>query len=183
MLLLGALLGAALLAAYRPKLNYARDNFTTLTYVTATLSLIIILTGALVRGAGATLACFDWPLCNGSLLPFDQGPLQIIHWLHRAAVLGLGIALALLVWQAWRSRPAGAVHTLSAASAILFLTQAGIGALFVFSAADEVWGAAHVAFAALTWASLVALAVVDTINTTEIKTRAEWQLRSSAAGD
>ena len=46
-----------------------RDRFTALAYVTTALSLLIILTGAFVRGSGATLACVTWPLCNGDNLP------------------------------------------------------------------------------------------------------------------
>ncbi|PJF27883.1 MAG: hypothetical protein CUN53_02370, partial [Phototrophicales bacterium] len=63
MLLLGALLAAGVFALYRPKRTYARDNFTSLVYLTAGMTLLIILTGALVRGSGSTLACLDWPLC------------------------------------------------------------------------------------------------------------------------
>ncbi len=72
MLLLASLIVAALIATYTPDQHYARDNFTVLAYVTAALALVIILTGALVRGSGATLACVDWPLCNGAVLPVQS---------------------------------------------------------------------------------------------------------------
>lgn len=165
MLLLAALLGASVYASYRPRVQYARDSFTTLGIVTAVLSLVIILTGALVRGSGATLACTDWPLCNGSIFPFNQGQLQIIHMLHRVAVLGLGVALVLLVWQAYTKRQHRTVRGLALASLIVFLMQAGVGAGYVLTSADAFWGAAHVTFAALTWALLVALSLIDYINT------------------
>src|SRR5690606_10083575 len=57
MLLLAGLLAAGVIAWYRPGRQYVRDNFTVLGYVTTALALVIILTGALVRGSGATLAC------------------------------------------------------------------------------------------------------------------------------
>lgn len=185
MLLLGALLVAVVYATYKPKQSVGRDNFTTLTYLTTALSLVIILTGALVRGSGATLACIDWPLCNGAVFPFDQGQLQVIHMTHRASVAALGIALALLAWSAFRSRQDGRVKTLALLALGMYLVQAGIGALFVLTAAAPLWGAAHVGFAAATWALLVALSAFETLNTRSVSSaspmnpmEAEWQ-RSS----
>ncbi len=179
MLLLGSLLAAAVTAGYRPAAHYDRDNFTLLAYITAALSLVIILTGALVRGAGATLACYDWPLCNGSLLPFGQGPLATIHWLHRASVLGLGVTLAFLIYQAWTSRQQ-ILRTLAIFAGVVYLAQAGVGALFVLTSAAPLWGAAHVGLAALTWSSLVALAVVETMNTTKPREEMGWKPQSAA---
>ncbi len=79
MLLLAALLTAALASVYRPARRYARDRFTTLAYIVTALAFVIILTGALVRGSGATLACVDYPLCNGEIFPTGQG--QRGQWL------------------------------------------------------------------------------------------------------
>ncbi|MBE2269203.1 MAG: heme A synthase [Anaerolinea sp.] len=174
MLLLGALLVAAIYASYQPKQAVQRDNFTSLAYITTALALVIILTGALVRGSGATLACVDWPLCNGAVFPFDQGQLQIIHMTHRVAVLALGISLALLVWMAQRTRQDGRVKTLTILALVMYLAQAGVGALYVFTAADPLWGAAHVGFAAATWALLVAVSAFETLSN-RVGSEAEWR--------
>ncbi len=185
MLLLGALLLACVWAQYKPVIStgYARDRFTVLAYLTTALSLIIILTGALVRGSGATLACIDWPLCNGSVMPFDQGPLATIHWLHRLAVVGLGVALAFVTFYAYSSRQVKAIRTLSLLSLLSYLAQAGVGAMFVISAAAPGWGAAHVGMAALTWALLVMLSTVETSNNLVNEKQAEipWQQQSEPA--
>ncbi|MBN8634960.1 MAG: heme A synthase [Anaerolineae bacterium] len=184
MLLLGALLVAAIVATYKQpaQSENQRDSFTTLTYITTALSLVIILTGALVRGSGATLACVDYPLCNGSVLPLDQGQLQIIHMTHRYSVAALGISLAMLVWSAWRARQAGPVRRLALLSLVMYLAQATIGALFVLTAASPLWGAAHVGFAAATWALLVALSAVETINNrTNNQPEVGWQPSSQAS--
>lgn len=164
MLLLGALLMAAVAAVYRPKREHLRrnDHVTTLVYTTTALSLIIILTGALVRGSGATLACLDWPLCYGEVFPADQGQLALVHMLHRYAVVGLGIALVVLVWFVLRDRPQG--RRLAIGALVVYLLQAGVGAMFVLSRAEAVWGAAHVGLASVTWALLVALSTVETLN-------------------
>jgi len=71
MLLLAALLAAYVGTVYKPQRVRVADQVTMLAYTTAALSLVIILTGALVRGSGATLACVDWPLCNGDIFPFN----------------------------------------------------------------------------------------------------------------
>ncbi len=180
MFLLAALIWATIRATYRPKLNYPRDGFTALLYITTALSFVIIMTGALVRGSGATLACVDWPLCNGALFPAGQGQLAIIHMLHRVAVLALGISLVMLVVSALRHRPEGRVRTLAVLAFVGYLSQAGIGALLVLSGAAPLWGAGHVLFAALTWALLITLTIVETMNSRAAhgETDATWQARS-----
>lgn len=185
MLLVGALLVALLLVAYRPTVKTPRDRFSTLAYVTTALSLVIILTGALVRGRGATLACIDWPLCNGAIIPLGQGELALVHMLHRYAVVGLGIALGLLVWLAFTQRPAPIVRNLAVASLVVYLMQAGVGALYVFSAAAPLWGAAHVMLAAMTWALLVSLSVIETMNSQDLtgETIPVWQPQSDAVAN
>lgn len=184
MLLLASLLTAAMLALYQPERRYTADRFTMLTYTTTALSFVIILTGALVRGSGATLACTTWPLCNNNtLLPLSQGPWAMIHMFHRLAVAAFGVALGLLVWQVLRSRQQNAERLLSIGALAAYLAQAGIGAGYVLSSAAPVWGALHVLFAALTWALLVVLTVIEVINTRKsvAEEKSAWQPQSSPA--
>jgi heme A synthase len=185
MLLLGALLVAAVSAWYEPKVGYPRDQVTLLAYITAALSLVIILTGALVRGSGATLACTDWPLCNGELLPFGQGQLQTVHMLHRFSVAGLGISLLMLVWYVWQTRRDVALRSVIAAALVVYFLQAFVGALFVWTEAAPVWGATHVGLASLTWALLVVGCLIDTLNSRESirnqKSEQQWKPQSEAA--
>ena len=164
MMLLASLLLAAVFAAYHPQTHYKSDSLTILVYFTTALAFIIILTGALVRGSGATLACVDWPLCNGQLLPFDQGRLATIHMLHRFAVAALGISLLLLVWQVLQNRQDQRLRLLAVLAFAAYLIQAAIGALFVLSAAAPIWGAAHVAVAGTTWGILVIFSVIEWLN-------------------
>lgn len=167
MLLLGALLLAAIFAVYQPRVRYARDGFTSLGIVTSLLALVIILTGALVRGSGATLACTDWPLCDGEFFPRSGGGLSLQHiqMLHRFAVSALGITLLLLMWQAFAARRVPLVRVLAVGALACYTMQAGVGAMYVLSSASGHWGAAHVGLAAVTWAMLVALSAVDLIHT------------------
>jgi heme A synthase len=167
MLLFAALLIAGILAQYRPVHAYERDNVTTLAYITTALALVIILTGALVRGSGATLACTSYPLCNGAIFPFDQGQLQTVHMMHRFAVVGLGVSLALLVWYVLRGRDDRNLRLLTIGAMVTYLAQAGVGAIFVVTEAEAVWGAAHVGLAATTWGLLVTVCTLDTLNSRE----------------
>ena len=181
MLLLAALLLAGVVGMYRPRVRRASDQITLLTYITTALSLVIILTGALVRGSGATLACVDWPLCNGALFPFGQGQLAVIHMFHRLAVVALGVGLVLLVWQIRRSRPEVWSRRLAALALVFYLAQAGVGALFVLTSAAPLWGAAHVGLAAATWALLVMLSAVEFMESRETyREQDAWNPQSEA---
>ncbi len=168
MLLFASLLVAAVISSYRPTVHYHRDHVTTLAYLTAILSFVIILTGALVRGSGATLACTDWPLCNGQISPFPQGQLATIHMFHRFAVLALGVSLLLLVWQAYQNRQDSRIRLLTGLSLVAYIAQAGVGAMFVMSGAAPFWGAVHVGLAGTTWGLLVVLCVSEWLNSREV---------------
>ena len=184
MLLFGALIAAAVFARYRPAASES-DQVTTLAYTNAAFALLIILTGALVRGSGATLACTEWPLCTGgTILPTALGELAMIHMLHRFAVLAFGITLAILVWQVFRTRSDSLVRNLAVGALVAYLMQAGIGALYVFSVAAPIWGAAHVGMAATTWGLLVVLCVVEAMKNNEWRSRqkkeGQWNPQSNA---
>lgn len=175
MLLLGALLWATVRSWYVPTAHYARDHVTVLAYMTAGLSLLIILTGALVRGAGATLACTDWPLCNNTTFSIlGQNQLQLVHMTHRFAVVALGVVLVMLVWYVGRTRQDSNPLTrqLVLGALVAYGLQAGVGALYVMSGAAVIWGAAHVGLAALTWGLLVCLSVIETINISTVNSEA-----------
>ena len=72
-------------------------------------TLILMAIGSATRVMNAGLACPDWPLCYGELLPAKQMNLQVfLEWFHRldAALIGLGaIALTGLSWWHRRSLP------------------------------------------------------------------------------
>lgn len=68
----------------------------------AIATLLLMAVGSATRVMNAGLACPDWPLCYGQLVPSKQMNLQVfLEWFHRldAALIGISaIALAGLSW-------------------------------------------------------------------------------------
>ena len=165
MLLLAALLSAAVMAIYSPPRPYRADSVSTLSNINAVFALLIILTGALVRGSGATLACTEWPLCNdGALIPLEQGLLAVIHMIHRLSVAAMALCLLLLIRHVMQKRSEPVIRQLAWAAGCAYLLQIGTGAMFVISTAGPAWGALHVGLAATVWAVLVVMVSVERIN-------------------
>jgi len=63
----------------------------------------VVYLGAYVRHTHASLACLDWPLCQGRLIPDLVGPTGIV-FLHRLSALVLTLGLVGLVVRLWRDR-------------------------------------------------------------------------------
>jgi heme A synthase len=109
--------------------------------------------GGYVRHAGAGLACPDFPLCSGSLLPNHWE--SVVHWIHRwlgVALLGLFIHLALAARRTALARPAA----LAAGLAVL---QVALGIAAVLGGLAVPLRAAHAVVAYGLWAVLVWLSV------------------------
>ena len=75
----------------------------------AIATLLLMAVGSATRVMNAGLACPDWPLCYGQLVPTRQMNLQVfLEWFHRldAALIGVSaIALAGLSWWYRRELP------------------------------------------------------------------------------
>jgi cytochrome c oxidase assembly protein subunit 15 len=127
--------------------------------VAALVALVAV--GGATRVMEAGLACPDWPLCYGVLLPGRQMNLQVfLEWFHRldAFLVGLGLlALAAVSLGQRRRRPAW-LPWASLGALLLVAFQGGLGALTVLQLLPAAVVTAHLATALL----LVALvAVID----------------------
>jgi len=109
--------------------------------------------GGYVRHTGAGLACPDFPLCSGDVLP-GAGP-PLIHWVHRwLGVLLLGLFLH--VAMASRRTPLAGVGAALGALAVL---QVALGVAAVLMRLPVPVRAAHAAGGYALWGLLVWLAL------------------------
>jgi cytochrome c oxidase assembly protein subunit 15 len=98
----------------------------------AGITYALIVLGALVRANGAGLACPDWPLCFGRVIPsFD---LRIaFEWGHRALAGTVSLIFLALVWSSLRNpRARCALGSLLGVAASLLALQVLLGALTVW---------------------------------------------------
>ncbi|MDE3103420.1 MAG: heme o synthase [Chloroflexota bacterium] len=122
----------------------------------AAATFLLIVSGAYVRGTGATTACPTWPLCDGVAFPTD--PLQLVHMLHRYLTAIVAVLIVLAVVTAWRDEHRHpAQRPLAGLVFGLFVLQVAVGAANPLSGFSEVPLAAHPAVASLLWCALVAL--------------------------
>ena len=140
----------------------ARDFAITarLATTTAVLMFALIVVGSVVRTTGSGLACPDWPLCHGRLIP----PLQfniLVEWFHRLLALVVGIGLvATGAWTAARRETRARLGGLAALCIVLYLSQAFLGALTVWKLLDPNVVSGHLAMALLLFSTLLTLALV-----------------------
>lgn len=140
----------------------ARDFLVTarLAFLSATLMFGLIVVGSVVRTTGSGLACPDWPLCHGRLIP----PLQfniLIEWFHRLLALVVGLGLLATAWWVFAHRAVRArLGGLAVVSIGLYLSQALLGALTVWRLLDPNVVSGHLAMGLLLFGTLLRLGLV-----------------------
>jgi cytochrome c oxidase assembly protein subunit 15 len=131
------------------------SGFRTLAWATLLWAVVVAYIGAYMRHSGAELACYTWPLCNGSLLPDFSSPGVAVAWTHRLAAL---IALALVAWlEIWSRRFKKArpdLYRISLWASAFIIAQAAAGAFVIFSRLSLASTLSHAALMALLFAAL-----------------------------
>ena len=114
---------------------------------------VIVVTGALVVGTGASGACTSWPLCGQA-----HSPLADVHMLHRV-IVGLGSIAILGAVHIGQRRWRGAGLAVAAyLTAGLLLAEVLVGAGQVLNGLPPALRSIHVALASGVWAGMVLLA-------------------------
>ena len=117
-----------------------------------------ILLGAAIRHTGAGLACPDFPLCNGALLPDLSPPGVALHMTHRVGAILVVCAVVYLADRTWALYPDIPELRRPAIAALFFVGfQALLGTLSVLSGLSVGTTTAHVAGGAALLCSLVVL--------------------------
>ena len=166
--LLIASLAFALVAVWpvsNPPLNGPPRS--TMLAVSAAIALMLLFTflllvsGSIVVGEGASTACGSWPLCSGSMI-IPSGDVKFaLHMSHRivSVVTGLIIvAVALWVWRMREWWPGAGVCAIVLAA--LLVGQVFIGAANPWSAFAPVWKGIHVSAATAVWLAAAVLAAL-----------------------
>jgi protoheme IX farnesyltransferase len=132
--------------------------FTWLALSAAAGTFVLMLSGAYVRGDGATAACSTWPLCDDGI---PTSGAAAIHMAHRYVAAAVGVIVAYAVVGAWRRRYL--IPGLGLAAALtgsLFMLQVIVGALNPLTGFSPWPLGAHPAVATALWCATVALAVL-----------------------
>lgn len=82
-----------------------KEKIRRLVWRMAIATLILMAIGSATRVMNAGLACPDWPLCYGELLPAKQMNFQVfLEWFHRLDAALIGISAIALVGLSWWHR-------------------------------------------------------------------------------
>src|SRR2546421_5357913 len=121
---------------------------------------LLIISGSLVVGSGASGSCDAWPLCGGGFsLTFEGYP--AIQLLHRglAAVIGVLVIVSLFALLN-RHRATRAVRATVALTLAALVFQVAVGAAVVTLHLPAALRGLHLALASAVWAGTVVLAVL-----------------------
>ena len=120
------------------------------------LSLLMTM-GNIVSATGSGLACPDWPLCHGRLLPPAQSEV-LIEFSHRLKAIPFTLLLLVTVVLTWRRTTARAPRRLSLILVALLAAQIGLGGVTVLFKLPDLVSTAHLVNALLILAGLIVLA-------------------------
>jgi heme A synthase len=124
---------------------------------TASLTFVLLLMGGLVHNTRSSLACPDWPLCYGQVLPKMEGRVAVEHS-HRLVATTVGLlTIGLLIWL-W-STGDRALRRLGAFALLLVCGQGLLGGLTVIYRLPTWVSTAHLAVSQLFFCTLIYIAL------------------------
>ncbi len=129
-----------------------------LSVVGAVATLLTAMQGRLARVENASMACPDWPLCEGRIVP-RVDPLVMIEWAHRSLALVSVLIVVAIVVLAWRQQGYARAWSLLALASLA--VTAGIGGVAVLNGMQihPLWSAIDQGTAMLSFGLLVTIAV------------------------
>ena len=142
-----------------------REIVRSLVWKMAIATWLLMAVGSATRVMNAGLACPDWPLCYGELVPAAQMNLQVfLEWFHRldAALIGLSaIALTAISWW-YRARLPGWLPSACTLALFLIVFQGILGGLTVTQLLRFDIVTAHLGTALVFFITLIAIALMLT---------------------
>jgi len=124
-------------------------------------TLLLLISGVLLKTSGAASACLSWPLCEGRMFSQFTNPSIGLNLLHRFSVLVVGIVTMGLVLQTRRNyKEHRQLVQWSNIVTALFLAQVGVGALYAIIPATVWINLLHLSLSVAMWGGVVVLATI-----------------------
>jgi len=126
----------------------------------ALLMYALIVVGSVVRTTGSGLACPDWPLCQGRLIPRFEFHV-LIEWFHRLLALLVSVMLfATAGWTFAHRETRARLGALALLALGLLFAQVLLGALTVWKLLHPSIVSGHLAVALLLFSTMLTLTLV-----------------------
>ncbi len=127
--------------------------------ITVFLFFLLLIWGNVVAGLGVGLACPDWPLCHGKVIP----PLQFdifMEWMHRNIGLVATIFLFILSYKRFRNY-SGSARPIPVITILLLLFQIVLGGIVVLMELPVDFTTVHFANALIIFSLVFYMAFFD----------------------
>lgn len=141
---------------------HPRDRIRSLAFKMVIATLLLMAIGSATRVMNAGLACPDWPLCYGQLVPTQQMNLQVfLEWFHRLDASLIGVMAIALVGLSWwyRQQLPNWLPWATSGSLTLVVFQGILGGLTVTELLRFDIVAAHLGTALLFFISLLIITI------------------------
>ncbi len=129
--------------------GYRRFAYAVIIYI-----YLLVYLGAYVRHSNASMACIDWPLCNGKVYPGFSGAVGVAFAHRLAALAGAFLIAGLLYWSARLRETRPDLYWASIAATVLVVLQSLSGAVVVWSRLNVFSTLAHAGLVTLLFGSL-----------------------------
>ncbi len=150
-----------------------------LIYLTLFITFCLINLGGFVHNTGSSLACPDWPLCYGKIMPKMEGGILIEHS-HRlmGALVGfLTILISFFSFKNFGSK--SRIFKFSLFSLLLVIVQGTLGGLTVIYKLPTVISTMHLGLSMIFFASIVYILHLIQLNNNsnfEVKSKSSWNM-------